>query len=66
MILLLLFQKYQVRHNISLESSDEPESSDDSHEIPYLIFSKILKDVEKFVICSRDWRFKGYKIEDLT
>ena len=34
--------------------------ADDSHEISYLIFSKIRKDVAKFVVCcSRDWRFKG-------
>ena len=35
--------------------------ADDSREISYLIFSKIRKDVEKFVVCcSRDWRFKGH------
>ena len=34
--------------------------ADDSQEISYLIFSKIKKDVAKFVVCcSRDWRFKG-------
>ena len=34
--------------------------ADDSHEIAYLIFSKIGEDVAKFVVCcSRDWRFKG-------
>ena len=34
--------------------------ADDSHEIAYLFFSKIGKDVAKFVVCcSRDWRFKG-------
>ena len=34
--------------------------ADDSHEISYLIFSKIRKDVAKFVVCcSRDWRFKS-------
>ena len=34
--------------------------ADNSHEISYLIFSKIKKDVENFVLCcSRDWRFKG-------
>ena len=33
---------------------------DDSHEISYLIFSIIGKDVVKFVVCcSCDWRFKG-------
>ena len=36
--------------------------TDDSHEISYLIFSKIRKDVEKFVVCcSRDWRLKVEK-----
>ena len=31
--------------------------ADNSHEIQYLIFSKIQKDVEKFVVCcSRDWQ----------
>ena len=35
---------------------------DISHEISYLIFSKIRKDAAKFVVCcSRDWRFKGCK-----
>ena len=36
--------------------------ADDSHEISYLVFfSKIKKDVGKFVVCcSCDWRFKGY------
>ena len=35
--------------------------ADYSHEISYLIFSKIRKDVEKFAVCcSRDWRFKRY------
>ena len=37
--------------------------ADYSHEISYLIFLKIRKDidVEKFVVCcSRDWPFKGY------
>ena len=34
--------------------------ADHSHDISYLIFSKIRKDVEKSVVCcSRDWRFKG-------
>ena len=34
--------------------------ADDSHEISYLIFSKIGKDVAKFVVsCSCDWRSKG-------
>ena len=34
--------------------------ADDSHEISYLIFSKIGKVVTKFVVfCSRDWRLKG-------
>ena len=33
--------------------------ADDSHEISYLIFSKIGMDVAKFVVCcNRDWRFK--------
>ena len=32
--------------------------ADDSHEMSYLIFLKIRKDVEKFVVCcSRDWCF---------
>ena len=32
--------------------------ADDSHEISYLIFLKIRKDVSKFVVCcSRDWCF---------
>ena len=36
--------------------------ADDSHEISYLIFSKIGKDVAKFVVCcSCDWCFKGSK-----
>ena len=35
--------------------------TDDSHGISYLIFSKIKKDVTKFVFCcSHDWRFKDY------
>ena len=36
----------------------------DSHEISCLIFfSKIRKDVAKFVVCcSRDWRFKGQSV----
>ena len=42
----------------------------DSHEISYLIFSKIRKDVAKCVICcSRDWRLNGYisnKISEVT
>ena len=34
--------------------------ADDSHEISYLFFFKIRKDVTKFVVsCSRDWLFKG-------
>ena len=34
--------------------------ADDSHEISYLTFSKIRKDVKKFVVrCSRHWPFKG-------
>ena len=34
--------------------------ADNSHEISYLILSKIRKDVAKFVVCcSREWRFKG-------
>ena len=34
--------------------------ADNSHEISYLNFSKIRKDVAKFVVCcSHDWRFKG-------
>ena len=34
--------------------------ADDSHEISYLIFLKIKKDIAKFfVCCSRNWRFKG-------
>ena len=34
--------------------------ADRSHEISYLIFLKIGKDVAKFVVgCSGDWRFKG-------
>ena len=34
--------------------------ADDSHEISYLIFSKIGKDFAKFAVCcSCDWRFKG-------
>ena len=34
--------------------------ADNSHEISYLSFSKIKKDVAKFVICcSGDVRFKG-------
>ena len=33
--------------------------ADDSHEISYLIFLKIKKDVAKFVVCcSRDWHFR--------
>ena len=33
--------------------------ADNSHEISFLIFSKIRKDVAKFVVCcSRDWRLK--------
>ena len=33
--------------------------ADDSHEISYLIFSRVMKDVAKLVVCcSRDWRFK--------
>ena len=36
--------------------------TDDSHEIWYLTFSKIGKDVEIFVVCcSLCWRFKGLK-----
>ena len=39
--------------------------ADDSHEIyNTLLFSKILKDVAKFVVCcSHDWRFKGYSLK---
>ena len=35
--------------------------ADDSREISYIVFfSKIMKDVIKFVVCySCDWRFKG-------
>ena len=34
--------------------------ADNSHEIPYLIFSEIRKDVAKIVVCcGHDWRFKG-------
>ena len=34
--------------------------AEDSDEKSYLIFSKIGKDVAKFVVCcSHDWRFKG-------
>ena len=34
--------------------------ADNPHEISYLIFSKIGKDVARFVVCcSRDWCFKG-------
>ena len=34
--------------------------ADNSHEISYLSFSKIKKDVAKFVVCcSGDVRFKG-------
>ena len=34
--------------------------AEDSHEISYLIFLTIRKDVAKFVVCcSRDWHFKG-------
>ena len=34
--------------------------ADDSHEISYLIFSKIRKDVTKFVVCCGcDWCLKG-------
>ena len=45
--------------------------ADDSHEISYLIFfSKIRKDVAKFVVCcNRDWRFNSIckqLNEDLT
>ena len=37
--------------------------ADDSHEISYLILSKIRKDCGKFVdCCSRDWRLKGLMI----
>ena len=36
--------------------------ADDSHVTSCLIFSKIRKDVAKFVVCcSREWRFKGEK-----
>ena len=35
--------------------------ADNSHVIPYLVLSKIGKDVAKFVTCcSGDWRFKDY------
>ena len=41
--------------------------ADNSHAISSLIFSKIKKDVAKFVVCcSRDWRFKGYHYLDCT
>ena len=34
--------------------------ADDSYEVSFLIFSKIRKDVAKFVVCcSSDWRFKS-------
>ena len=34
--------------------------ADDSHEISFLIFLKIGKNVAKYVVCcSRDWPFKG-------
>ena len=34
--------------------------ADDSHEISYLFFPKIKKDVTKFVVCcSRDWPLKS-------
>ena len=33
--------------------------ADDSHEISYLIFFQIRKDVAKVVCCSRNWRIKG-------
>ena len=34
--------------------------ADKSYELVYLFFSKIRKDVAKFVVCcSRGWRFKG-------
>ena len=41
---------------------ENPLLADDSHEISYLIlFSKIRKDVTKFVVCcSHDWHFNGY------
>ena len=35
--------------------------ADDSHENHILVFTKIRKDVAKFVVCCcGDWRFKGY------
>ena len=37
--------------------------ADDSQEISCLIFSKIVKDVAKYVVCcSCDWRFKCYYV----
>ena len=33
--------------------------ADDSHEISYLIFSKIGINGAKLVVCCSDWRFKG-------
>ena len=37
--------------------------ADDSHEIPYLIFSKIGKDIAKFVVCSSSCRrFTGLMV----
>ena len=39
--------------------------ADNFYEISYLIFSKIRKDVAKFVVCcSRDCRFKGLRSVD--
>ena len=54
--ILPLFQKYQIRHDISWESYAGRRFS--WNIIPYF-FSKIGKDVAKFVVtCSCDWRFK--------
>ena len=47
------FQKYQRRHDISWKCL----LADNSHEISYLFFSKIVKDVAEFVFCcSCDWQ----------
>ena len=41
--------------------------ADDSHEISCLIFSKIRKNITKFVVrCSCDWRFKGKTMQYAT
>ena len=42
--------------------------ADNSHDIIYhtLFLLKIRKDVAKFVVCcSRDWRFKGYRLPSI-